>query len=73
MASAIDLLMSIVENCLSLCCLSVHFYFDLESFEEKGSPNFDPSNATRKSHILAHHGDMLGVYCVQVGITIDIS
>ncbi len=37
MASAIDLLMCVVKNCLSLCCSSVHFYFDLESFEEKGS------------------------------------
>jgi hypothetical protein len=26
-----------VKNCPSLCCLSVRFYFDSESFEEKGS------------------------------------
>jgi hypothetical protein len=29
--------MCVIKNCLSLCCLSVCFYFDSENFKEKGS------------------------------------
>jgi hypothetical protein len=35
LASAIDLLMCVVENCLSLCCSSVCFYFESERFRRK--------------------------------------
>ncbi len=38
LASAINLLMCVVKNCLSLCCSSVYFYFNLQRLWRKWFP-----------------------------------